>query len=86
MRIWEETSYQLELRQANPVVVNMEWKNLSLRKEPEYLLTFDPDLELKFATISSPIRVAVIREEGERSIVILSILKNWNLYRLFQLH
>lgn len=65
MKIWEETSYQLELRQANSEVVKMEWDNLVLRKEPEYKLTFDTDMEIKLMKIVSPIRVAVIREEGK---------------------
>jgi phosphoribosylformylglycinamidine synthase len=40
--IWEETSYRLELRQANPDCVRREFESLGNRKAPAYRLTFDP--------------------------------------------
>ena len=41
-RTWEETSYRLELRQANPDCVRREFESLGSRKTPGYRLTFDP--------------------------------------------
>ena len=41
-RTWEETSYRLERRQANPDVVQKEFESLGKRKTPTYRLTFDP--------------------------------------------
>lgn len=40
--MWEETSYRLERRQANPDCVRKEFESLSNRKAPVYRLTFDP--------------------------------------------
>lgn len=40
-RIWEETSYRLELRQASPICVRHEFENLKYRTGPKYKLTFD---------------------------------------------
>lgn len=40
--MWEETSYRLELRQANPDCVRREFESLGNRKAPAYRLTFDP--------------------------------------------
>lgn len=41
-RTWEETSYRLERRQANPDCVRKEFESLGNRKAPAYRLTFDP--------------------------------------------
>ncbi|KAJ4452147.1 hypothetical protein ANN_03665 [Periplaneta americana] len=41
-RTWEETSYRLERRQANPDCVRREFESLGNRKPPSYRLTFDP--------------------------------------------
>jgi phosphoribosylformylglycinamidine synthase len=41
-RTWEETSYRLECRQANPDCVRKEFESLGSRKAPAYRLTFDP--------------------------------------------
>jgi len=63
--VWEETSYRLERRQANPDCVKKEFESLSNRKAPVYRLTFDPQKSQAPAkSLSSPPRVAVIREEG----------------------
>lgn len=40
---WEETSYQLECKQASKVCVSDEFQGLVNRKGPTYHLTFDPD-------------------------------------------
>ncbi|XP_047003252.1 phosphoribosylformylglycinamidine synthase isoform X1 [Schistocerca americana] len=64
-RVWEETSYQLERRQANPDCVRQEFENLARRRAPKYRLTFDPNRNPDVAvSLSSVQRVAVIREEG----------------------
>ncbi|XP_046394022.1 phosphoribosylformylglycinamidine synthase [Ischnura elegans] len=64
--IWEETSHQLELLQANPECAISEHKSWATRKAPKYRLSFDPR---KLPKPSSPLPsyspvVAVIREEG----------------------
>jgi phosphoribosylformylglycinamidine synthase len=41
-RTWEETSYRLEQRQANPDCVRKEFESLGSRKAPAYRLTFNP--------------------------------------------
>lgn len=42
MMIWEDTSYHLELIQANPKCVHQEMESLTERKTPLYALSFDP--------------------------------------------
>ena len=42
--IWEETSFQLERRQASPDCVIQEQKGLKTRREPLYKVPFDPDV------------------------------------------
>ncbi|XP_069680466.1 phosphoribosylformylglycinamidine synthase isoform X2 [Periplaneta americana] len=64
-RTWEETSYRLERRQANPDCVRREFESLGNRKPPSYRLTFDPHKPpTPPKQLSSAPRVAVIREEG----------------------
>jgi phosphoribosylformylglycinamidine synthase len=41
-QLWEETSWQLEKRQANPVCVTEEYQSLRKRQLPEYRFNFDP--------------------------------------------
>ena len=41
--VWEETSFMLELRQANNECVREEQKGLKGRKAPTWNLTFDPE-------------------------------------------
>lgn len=41
--VWEETSFQLERRQANVQCVVQEEQGLKDRKSPEWKLTFDPN-------------------------------------------
>ncbi|XP_046748343.1 phosphoribosylformylglycinamidine synthase [Diprion similis] len=66
MKIWEETSYRLELRQANIACAEEEFLKLSTRSSPAYKLTFDPAVSpiITQKHIASPFKVAVIREEG----------------------
>ncbi|XP_066999437.2 phosphoribosylformylglycinamidine synthase [Anabrus simplex] len=64
-QIWEETSYRLERRQANPECVKREFENVGRRKGPKYQLTFDPQKPPSPSKVLSRApRVAVIREEG----------------------
>lgn len=46
-RIWEETSYRLELRQASRKCVKKEFDNLKNRTGPRYKLTFDPSSHIE---------------------------------------
>ncbi|CAH1958627.1 unnamed protein product [Acanthoscelides obtectus] len=62
MRMWEETSYKLELRQTIKECAESEFNSLRTRTGPKYALTFDPDVERPQRT--QIIDVAVIREEG----------------------
>jgi len=41
-QLWEETSWQLEKRQANPSSVTQEHKSLRTRSGPEYRFSFEP--------------------------------------------
>ncbi|XP_014469379.1 PREDICTED: phosphoribosylformylglycinamidine synthase [Dinoponera quadriceps] len=68
MKIWEETSYQLERHQMNVDCASEEFIGLEGRTIPAYRLSFnpiriDPDFAIS-RTISKSIKVAVIREEG----------------------
>ncbi|XP_052797256.1 phosphoribosylformylglycinamidine synthase-like isoform X2 [Mya arenaria] len=65
--VWEETSFQLELRQANPICVNQEREGLKVRQAPPYRLTFDPDIIHIIPSGKTCPRVAVLREEGSNS-------------------
>lgn len=63
--MWEETSYQLELRQTIKDCADSEYNSYNYRTGPKYKLTFDPDDQ----TVARPVQVctvevAVIREEG----------------------
>ncbi|XP_043267465.1 phosphoribosylformylglycinamidine synthase [Venturia canescens] len=67
MKIWEETSYRLELRQTNVNCANEEYDGLKDRTVPAYNLTFDPDIipvSRASSSFSPQVKVAVIREEG----------------------
>eukprot|EP00026_Physarum_polycephalum_P000814 Phypoly_transcript_00815.p1 GENE.Phypoly_transcript_00815~~Phypoly_transcript_00815.p1 ORF type:complete len:1325 (+),score=193.92 Phypoly_transcript_00815:32-4006(+) len=68
--MWEETSYQLELLQANPKCVQQEWEELKKRgtggaKGPGYKVTFTPEptADAILLSVNRP-RVAIVREEG----------------------
>lgn len=62
MRMWEETSYRLEFRQAISDCVRSEYESLSKRTGPKYRLTFNPDVD-KYLT-PNMYKVAILREEG----------------------
>lgn len=63
MKMWEETSYKLELQQTIKSCADSEFNSLPSRTGPKYVLTFDPDEEKAIAK-DEIISVAVIREEG----------------------
>ncbi|RWS26136.1 phosphoribosylformylglycinamidine synthase-like protein [Leptotrombidium deliense] len=67
--IWEETSFELEKRQANVDCVISERVTLKQRKQPDWKLTFNAnDTRLSLSKdrefFTSKPRVAVVREEG----------------------
>ncbi|HMK43808.1 MAG TPA: phosphoribosylformylglycinamidine synthase [Dissulfurispiraceae bacterium] len=66
--IWEETSYRLDLLQANPDCVRQEKEAIYDRSGPSYKVSFDPiptpDIILR--RTSKPM-VAILREEGSNS-------------------
>ena len=66
--IWEQTSYELEKLQADPVCAEEERKNIFDRKGPDYRLSFTPE-ETPDVIIKSNTKhkVAIIREEGSNS-------------------
>ncbi|CAK9831747.1 Phosphoribosylformylglycinamidine synthase [Anthophora retusa] len=65
MKLWEETSYQLERRQTNVDCAVEEFNGLKDRTGPAYKLTFNPDQPVAVQKhVSSNIAVVVIREEG----------------------
>ncbi|CAH0560242.1 unnamed protein product [Brassicogethes aeneus] len=63
MKMWEETSYKLELRQTIKACADSEYEGLGDRKAPRYKLTFNPDEESKVKS-DKDVHVAVVREEG----------------------
>jgi phosphoribosylformylglycinamidine synthase len=65
---WEETSYQLERLQMNPVCADAEKENIADRKGPSYHLSFIPELTpaAVLAKKGKP-RVAILRDEGSNS-------------------
>lgn len=62
MKMWEDTSYHLELQQTIKECAESEYNSLEKRTGPKYKLTFDPDQE-NIKTVSN-VNVAVVREEG----------------------
>lgn len=64
MKIWEETSYQLERHQTNIVCALEEFSRLKERIIPAYHLSFDPVRSHSILKDSKSVKVAVIREEG----------------------
>lgn len=61
---WERTSFELEKLQMNAECAEEEYSTLDFRSGHKYLCTFNPDEEVQVKTQSTPIAVAVIREEG----------------------
>ena len=70
MKLWEETSYQLDRLQTDRDCARCEFSDLTERIGPDYRLTFDPDASAAAAAagmVRNPRetpRVAVLREEG----------------------
>lgn len=64
---WERTSYELEKLQANPECAQAEYDSLEFRKAPQYKGPANLQAELALKRSSTPIRVAVLREEGVNS-------------------
>lgn len=63
--LWEETSFQLDRRQANPLCVEQEKIGLWHRKSPMFNLSFVPKPTAPaIPADSDKPRVAIIREEG----------------------
>ncbi|CAN8032607.1 unnamed protein product [Ixodes persulcatus] len=63
--VWEETSYQLELRQCDPECAAEERQGLLKRTAPPYKVTFSLDIPRR--NPEPQLRVAVLREEGVNS-------------------
>lgn len=65
---WEETSYQLELRQVNPDCAREEREASFDRKGPRYHLSFtpEPSPEAVLNNTDKP-KVAILRDEGSNS-------------------
>jgi len=65
--LWESTSYQLEMLQANPVCVDSEAAVMAKRTRPNWTLNFTPTPTLP-AILKNPVskkpKVAVLRQEG----------------------
>lgn len=63
--IWEETSYQLEKRQCNPICATEEREGLKKRHVPNWHVTYEPTFTSeKWMNSASNYRVAILREEG----------------------
>lgn len=61
---WERTSFELEKLQMDKECAIQEYSSYDYRTGPKYECTFNPDASIPKIQLSSPIRVAVIREEG----------------------
>jgi len=67
-QLWEETSYQLERLQANPVCVEEEKNNIFERSGPKYKLTYEPKPTApEILQAENKPMVCVLREEGSNS-------------------
>ncbi|MCX7965453.1 MAG: phosphoribosylformylglycinamidine synthase subunit PurQ, partial [Syntrophorhabdaceae bacterium] len=63
--IWEETSYQIERLQTNPLCADREKRNIYDRKGPEYIITFVPEETPRhLIEVNDKPNVAILREEG----------------------
>ncbi len=62
---WEDTSYQLERIQTNPLCADLEKRNIYERKGISYLITFEPEpTPTHVFEIKDKPEVAILREEG----------------------
>jgi phosphoribosylformylglycinamidine synthase len=65
---WEETSYQLERLQIDPVCADQEKANIYERKGPTYHLTFTPEpAPAEILGRPDKPKVAILRDEGSNS-------------------
>ncbi len=65
---WEETSYQLERLQINPVCADAEKEAIYDRQAPAYSLPFTPELAPKaLLDATDKPKVAILRDEGSNS-------------------
>jgi phosphoribosylformylglycinamidine synthase len=65
---WEETSFQLERLQANPVCAEQEKKNIFDRPGPQYVLPFTPQpTDPAIIARTNKPKVAILRDEGSNS-------------------
>lgn len=65
---WEETSYQLERLQINPVCADQEKAAIHDRKGPQYSLSFQPEPTVQaILQVQDKPKVAILREEGSNS-------------------
>lgn len=84
MKMWEETSYKLELQQTIKDCADSEFNSLSSRSLPKYRLTFDPDADTSLRG-QNQIKVAVLREEGTNgdremaAVLVRAGFKVWDL-------
>ncbi len=63
--LWEETSFELDRRQANPACVAQERQGLRSRQAPPFQLAFTPHPTLPAqGDARETFRVAILREEG----------------------
>ncbi|MCX8110206.1 MAG: phosphoribosylformylglycinamidine synthase, partial [Syntrophorhabdaceae bacterium] len=63
--LWEETSYQIERLQMNPLCADEEKKNIYDRKGPTYRITFKPEPTPEYIFgLKDRHHVAILREEG----------------------
>ena len=60
---WEETSFQLDELQCNPLCVKSEKETLNLRHQPPYHVSFDVSTTLPVSCVRK-VKVAILREEG----------------------
>ncbi|MFH0783777.1 MAG: phosphoribosylformylglycinamidine synthase [Pseudomonadota bacterium] len=65
---WEETSYQLERLQINPLCAEAEKANIYERQGPTYYLPFSPEpAPVELLTRANKPKVAILRDEGSNS-------------------
>lgn len=63
--LWEETSYRIDMLQANPECVKEEKRLIYNRTSPKYTLTFKPEkTPVVILKKKAKPRIAIIREEG----------------------
>ncbi len=63
--LWEETSYRIDMLQANPECVKEEKRVIYSRISPKYMLSFKPEkTPVVLLKKKAKPRVAIIREEG----------------------